>query len=150
MAPIDFVDSKDIRKYLRDMGYAAAPIEAAFLIWQSELKTVEEKHAAWSELINDTTDVPIPARNGWNDGWESLHGMLREYMSIEDELIKRLKEPSAECVYHARSSSFFGAAGLANNFEACLELALERQGYPAPMIQWLMPRWAIFISRSCL
>ena len=48
----DFIDSKDIRKYNLQLGTKFTPIEQAVLIYHSDLKTVEEKLAAWNELLD--------------------------------------------------------------------------------------------------
>lgn len=48
----DFIDSKDIREYNRQLGTKFTPIEQAVLIYHSDLKTVEEKLAAWNELLD--------------------------------------------------------------------------------------------------
>ena len=51
MDVLKFVNSKDIRKHLQDIGYECSPLEAAWLIYQCRSATVEEKHAAWDDLI---------------------------------------------------------------------------------------------------
>ena len=41
---LQFVNSKDIREYLRTIDYQFNALEAAWLIWQSRNTTVEERH----------------------------------------------------------------------------------------------------------
>ena len=47
-----FINSKDIRDYLRSINYQFTPIEAAWLIYYCRELTLQEKHAAWQELID--------------------------------------------------------------------------------------------------
>ena len=46
-----FVNSKDIREHLRNIGYEFNSLEAAWLIYQCHDATIDEKHKAWNELI---------------------------------------------------------------------------------------------------
>ena len=46
---LDFIDSKDIREYNRDTQFT--PIEQAVLIYYSRGTTIEEKIAAWKDLL---------------------------------------------------------------------------------------------------
>ena len=57
-----FINSKDIRDYLRSINYQFTPIEAAWLIYYCRELTLQEKHAAWQELIDTMPDCPIAKR----------------------------------------------------------------------------------------
>lgn len=46
-----FVNSKDVREHLRDIGYEFNSLEAAWLIYQCRDAAIDEKHKAWNELI---------------------------------------------------------------------------------------------------
>ena len=46
-----FVNSKDIREHIRNIGYEFNSLEAAWLIYQCRDATIDEKHKAWNELI---------------------------------------------------------------------------------------------------
>ena len=59
MNVLKFVNSKDIRKHLRNIGYECSPLEAAWLIYQCRSATVEEKHAAWDKLIETMPDCEV-------------------------------------------------------------------------------------------
>jgi len=48
----DFIDSKDIRDYNRQLGTMFTPIEQAVIIYNCDSVTVEEKLAAWHELLD--------------------------------------------------------------------------------------------------
>ena len=47
---LDFIDSKEIREYNQNTEFT--PIEQAALIYHSERTTVDEKMAAWQELLD--------------------------------------------------------------------------------------------------
>lgn len=53
---LDFIDSKDIREYNRQLETKFTPIEQAVIIYQCNSKTVEEKLSAWHELLDTYTE----------------------------------------------------------------------------------------------
>lgn len=77
-----FINSKDIRKHLRDIGYEFNSLEAAWLIYQCHDATIDEKHKAWNELIEKMPDCPIAERLN-TEPQDSLHAFLRQYMELE-------------------------------------------------------------------
>ena len=79
-----FVNSKDIREHLRDIGYEFNSLEAAWLIYQCHDATIDEKHKAWNELIETMRDCPIEKRLN-TVAQDSLHAFLRQYMELEDK-----------------------------------------------------------------
>lgn len=52
-----FVNSKDIRKHLETIGYEFNSLETAWLIYQCRDATIDEKHKAWTELMEPEDDV---------------------------------------------------------------------------------------------
>ena len=54
-----FIDSKDIREHLRQIGYSFTAPEAAFLVWQCRNATLKEKFAAWREIIETMPDCSL-------------------------------------------------------------------------------------------
>ena len=86
MGILRFINSKDIREYLREMGYAFNSLEAAWLIYQCRDATIDEKHKAWNELIETMPDCPIEERMN-TVPQDSLHAFLRQYMELEDKYI---------------------------------------------------------------
>lgn len=79
-----FVNSKDIREHLRDIGYEFNSLEAAWLIYQCRDAAIDEKHKAWNELIATMPDCPIEKRLN-TVAQDSLHAFLRQYMELEDK-----------------------------------------------------------------
>lgn len=94
---LSFVNSKDIRKHLQDIGYECSPLEAAWLIYQCKSATVEERHAAWNELIATMPDCPVRhGRSSRGDTYRldypSLHQLLRDFMRLEERVIRDFRE----------------------------------------------------------
>lgn len=55
---LQFINSRDIRAYLRKTGYVFGAVEAAYVVYQSQTATLEEKLAAWQEIA-DSEKEPI-------------------------------------------------------------------------------------------
>ena len=81
-----FVNSKDIREHLRNIGYEFNSLEAAWLIYQFRDATIDEKHKAWNELIATMPDCPIEKRLN-TVAQDSLHAFLRQYMELENKYL---------------------------------------------------------------
>lgn len=46
-----FIDSADIRRYLAEIRYRFSTEEKMFLIWYCKAATLNEKIAAWQEIV---------------------------------------------------------------------------------------------------
>lgn len=90
-----FIDSKDIREHLRQIGYSFTAPEAAFLVWQCRSVTLKEKIAAWREIIETMPDCSMVERMNM-DAIPSVHKFLEQYIA----LMKRLLE-NFYCEEHA-------------------------------------------------
>ena len=93
-----YINSKDIRDYLRSIHYQFTPIEAAWLISYCRELTLQEKHAAWQELIDTMPDCPI-AKRRWTAACPSLHAFLREYIRFQDDLVAELYSRKENEIY---------------------------------------------------
>ena len=62
----EFIESKDIREHCRKMQYEFTALESAFLIWQSD-KTIQQKHAAYREIIEVMPDERLNSRSCTSD-----------------------------------------------------------------------------------
>ncbi len=92
----NFINSKDVRNYLRETNYAFTPVEAAWVVWQCYNATFEETHKAWQEIIGIMPDMPIKNRN---TDFPSLHQFLKDYMHLERKIIDRFYNPLENAVY---------------------------------------------------
>lgn len=132
-----FINSKDIRTHLENIGYEFGPLEAAFIVWQSKTATIEEKHAAWREIINTMPDTDIPYEK-WQAPRESLHAFLRDYMALEDRLLAEFFDLGNLAFYnyyspeHYYTDIFVDNRGIYYDLDACLTDALD--GYDVPLV----------------
>ena len=76
-----FINSRDIREYIKRIGYEFNTVEAAWLVWQSTAHS-PEKHKAWEYIISHMPDVRVEGHGG-GPSYDSLHDALRSYMDIE-------------------------------------------------------------------
>ena len=81
-----FINSKDIREHLESVKYPFGSLEAAWIIYQCRFASLEEKHAAWRELIRTMPDCAIEERPN-TEAHDSLHRFLAEYMERETKLL---------------------------------------------------------------
>ncbi|MCD8207973.1 MAG: hypothetical protein LUD72_08565 [Bacteroidales bacterium] len=86
-----FFNSKDVADYLKDINYEFTLPEAAFLVYQSEHRTLEEKFAAWGELIDTMPDCPVEERRNVRP-MESFHQFLRDYMELQKKILRMFRE----------------------------------------------------------
>ncbi|MBQ6654122.1 MAG: hypothetical protein IJM79_01175 [Erysipelotrichaceae bacterium] len=75
---LDFINSDDIRNYWKEIGYQPTPRQTAWLIWQSDRHSLNEKHQAFKQLIEETGEESDP----------DLPVFLSNYMSLENEMVE--------------------------------------------------------------
>lgn len=100
-----FINSRDIRDYLKSIEYKFSSIEAAWIIWQSRYATLEEKHAAWEELIATTPDCEIKERPNTRSQ-KSLHTFLAELIAFENRRFEYAKE-EADLIHFGLNGLWF-------------------------------------------
>ena len=88
---LSFVNSRDIRKYLRDIDYKCDPMQAAWLVYQNYDRPYGKKHKAWQWIIDNMQDCEMPERR-FSKYRPSLHGYLKELMLFRDEHRERIKQ----------------------------------------------------------
>ena len=78
----DFINSRDVREYLREIYYQFTAPEAAFVVYWSKLP-VKNKLSAWEEIIRSMPDCTVQGSER-TDRPEitSFHAFLREYMEL--------------------------------------------------------------------
>lgn len=126
-----YVNSKDIRIHLEEIKYEFEPVCAAFIIWQSERHTLNEKHEAWRILIAGTSDVAVPQRLNCA-GWDSLHKMLSDYMKLENKLLSNFHVHDTNAYYRyetmisSKEDGFVSNAGYpwSSDYKTCYESAM--------------------------
>ena len=93
----DFINSKDVRKYLKDQEYQFSPEEQAWIVYQSanENITLEDKFNAWNHIIETTENVLLDKRLGKYSTMR-LHNFLKKYMEITNRVIEAFYENENE------------------------------------------------------
>ena len=95
---LNFIDSKAIREHLHSINYQPkSSAEAAFIVWQSQTHSLDEKFKAWDWIINNMADfdtLSVFERAYYYDKsiseeiYHSLHKGLKKYMELQKKLIE--------------------------------------------------------------
>ena len=96
----EFINSRDIQEYLKEIQYSFDPLQQAFLVWQSGRHTLTQKHEAWKELIATLPDMEVPERINCR-AWKSLNKMLQDYMDLENKYIDHFKKHESETAFYS-------------------------------------------------
>ena len=116
-----FINSRDIRKHLEDIGYEFNALEASWLVYQCIDATLEEKHDAWRWIIKEMPDMEVIKRpNCVYRG--SLHDTLRMYMTMEEKMLDQYLNPT-DAVYaceHFMDHEPYGGEKIYFNIDECL------------------------------
>lgn len=105
----DFINSRDIAKYLKEINYQFSTLECAWLVWQSCKHTLEQKHEAWQEIIDTMPDCSIEARPNHAEV-HSLHNYLKDYIDFQQQSIKRFFYLEPQMFYNGRAHTSNGDA----------------------------------------
>ena len=98
---VEFINSEDVKKYVRETGYQLSSQEAAFVVWQSKNTPLEERFAAWKEIIETMADSSFVGYGNFNfEKWKmepapvyGLHDFLRQYIQRQKELLAAVPFP---------------------------------------------------------
>lgn len=136
-----YINSKDIRAYLKDIRYEFNTLEAAWLIYQCRRISIAQKHAAWDELIRTMPDCRIEERMN-TDARESLHSFLKEFMTVQNKCIDRLCADEAEAVFFCRvleGSDWYDCGEIYSDYEKCREYL--KSEFPASKTAQITKQW---------
>lgn len=112
-----FVNSKDIREYLRKIEYQFNSLEAAWLIYMCHHLTYEEKKTAWKQVISTMPDCEIPKQMN-HLTVKGIHAVMERYMTIVDEAVADFIKESADHRYvYMYSYLYEGDASWEENFQ---------------------------------
>ncbi len=92
-----FINSKDIREYLKKINYEFTPVEATWLIWQCEHVTLKEKQNAWQKMIDTMQDCPIDCSF---KKINSLHKFLKDTIALENKTIETFTKNEKDTIYN--------------------------------------------------
>lgn len=80
---VKFFNSNTVRTHLQRIRYQPTALEAAWLAWQCETISLEEKYTAWQEIIETLPDCPTDSRTLWlkKKYKDSTHAFLQAYIA---------------------------------------------------------------------
>ena len=98
MDVLDFINSTDIKNYLKEKGYKCNALEASWLVYHSRIHTLEEKMQAWNWITTNMEDCEVPERINCSYR-KSLHETLGLYMDMLNRKITRFNEEGVNVAY---------------------------------------------------
>lgn len=114
---VEFINSEDVKQYVRETGYQLSSQEAAFVVWQSKNTPLEERFAAWEEIIETMPDSSFAGYGKFNFKTKqmepapvySLHDFLRQYIQRQRELLEAFtKEGDGTYALEKREGPWMG------------------------------------------
>lgn len=129
-----YINSPDIRDFLREKAYELSPLECAYLVYQSMNHTLEEKFKAWEWLIANTEDCSVPERMNLAPQ-ASLHDALKRYIEFTKRYLGLFEREGDAAVYlvgypEHNGSADFDMHGAYSNLERCKQRAAkELEGF---------------------
>ena len=90
---LGYIDSKDIRKYLKEKEHSFNALEAACIVNNCNTVSIEKKHKAYKWIIKHMPDCDIKKDRMWKSSLTSIHSALKDYIKYEDELIEEFLNP---------------------------------------------------------
>lgn len=127
-----FIDSKDIREHLRQIGYSFTAPEAAFLVWRCRNADLKEKFAAWQEMIETMPDCSLTREK--EEPIENCHEFLRRHIASQETLLREFPD-GMNCVYRyetrepqrwPQDDGWRGGGEYFSSFDSCLSHCLRR------------------------
>ena len=96
-----FFNSRDVADYLRSEQHEFTAAEAAYIVYLSDAATLDEKLAAWQEIVDTMPDCPVchsALDPYFKRDYRSEHQFLREYIFTEKLMLRKFMD-SEGCVY---------------------------------------------------
>ena len=125
-----FLDSRDIRNHLGNMEYPLSTPEAAYLVWQCRRVTLEEKFAAWEEIVDTMPDSAIIGRPfGGRERVDSVHQFLRDYIAFQKQRLVEFSQPGrwvyTAQFFHEKSAQWSDLGHFFTIYQDCLDACRE-------------------------
>ena len=81
-----FIDSKDVRNHLKDIGYQFNALEMSWIVFFCKKRFVKDKITAWQWIIDNMDDCEVPQRSNC-EYRKSLKATLKVYIrAVQDEI----------------------------------------------------------------
>ena len=125
-----YIDSPDIRSYLQEIRYKFTIEEAAYLVWQCRRVTLEEKFAAWEEIVDTMPDSAIIGRPfGGRERVDSVHQFLRDYIAFQKQRLVEFSQPGrwvyTAQFFHEKSAQWSDLGHFFTIYQDCLDACRE-------------------------
>lgn len=95
----EYLNSKDIKEYVRKIGYKFSPEEALYVIHRSRKATLAEKREAFKELLSQYPDYRLRERRFNSFKNHTLKSFLQALFQRQDALIAECKHNGDNAVY---------------------------------------------------
>ncbi len=108
-----------------DPLHKSGALAAAYHVWR-RCEPMAQKHAAWLEIIKTVPDEAIPFAK-WKAPRESVHAFLRDYMALENRLLREFYDADGQIAYNYYDPNFellVDNRGIYYDRNACLDDAL--------------------------
>lgn len=114
-----FIDSADIRRYLAEIQYRFSTEEKMFLIWYCKAATLNEKIAAWQEIVGDVPSCP------WDYAWD-IRERVAAYIELQEKMLGQF-QAAGSCVYQYRlpAAEETDSGGVYRSYKDCLAAAIH-------------------------
>ena len=107
-----FLNSSDVADYLRYKEYEFNAAEVAYIVYHSDTLTLDEKIAAWQEIVDTMPDCPL-CSSAYDPYFESAHNselqFLKDLIFVEKIKLKRFMD--SEGCYYVPSLSRYALEG---------------------------------------
>ena len=133
-----FINSKDIRDYHREIGYQYNALEAAWLVYQCDGVTLDQKHEAWKWIVDNMPDYEIGNCRRFEPLYgSSVHKVITDYLCLQNRFIDEFRsggdgkfyvyQPCCEgqdgCYSYSRSDY----EGFFSSWDKCVAYILENE-----------------------
>ena len=112
-----FIDSADIRRYLAEIQYRFSTEEKMFLIWYCKSATLNEKIAAWQEIVGYVQGCP------WDYAMD-IRERVAAYIELQEKMLGQFQS-AGSCVYQYRlaAAEETDSGSVYRSYEDCLAAA---------------------------
>ncbi len=127
-----FLNSRDIADHLREIDYKFTAVEAAFIVYWCCSATLDDKIAAWQEIVETMPDCAMDKRSN-KEPRSSLHGFLLDYIDLQKREIEQFFDSTGYAYSYSYYEDGYQEDGnLFNSAEDCIDYAKE---------YWNKDRW---------
>ncbi len=108
-----------------DPLHMSGALMAAYHVWQNS-EPLAQKHTAWREIVETLPDEAIPFA-AWKAPRESVHAFLRDYMDLENRLLREFYNADGQIAYNFYDPNFdllVDNRGIYYDLNACMNDAL--------------------------